>query len=132
MPKAQDDELVMSLVQLALEQAPEHRESYVRSACTDDMELLSQVMVYVNWEVRMRGFLLDPILTAAPEHHLQAGELLDNRFRVVRLLAEGGMGFVYEAVDEKLRKRVAIKCAKAGFRKRLFPEVRHACEISHP
>jgi tetratricopeptide (TPR) repeat protein len=133
MSKTQDDELVMSLVHLALDQAPEHRESYIRSACTGDMELLSQVMVYVNWEVRMRGFLLDPLLPAtAPEHHLQPGELLDNRFRVMRLLAEGGMGFVYEAVDEKLHKRVAIKCAKAGFRRRLFPEVRHACEISHP
>jgi tetratricopeptide (TPR) repeat protein len=42
------------------------------------------------------------------------------------------MGTVYEAVDEKLDRRVAIKCAKAGFRKQLPPEVRHAREIGHP
>jgi serine/threonine-protein kinase len=46
-------------------------------------------------------------------------------------VGEGGMGTVYEAADEKLDRRVAIKCAKAGFRKQLPPEVRHAREISH-
>jgi serine/threonine protein kinase/tetratricopeptide (TPR) repeat protein len=133
MPRTQDDDRVMSLVQLALDQPREHRESYIREACTGDTELLTQVMDYVNWEERMRGFLLDPLLPRTPSaYRLQPDELLEGRFRVIRQVAEGGMGFVYEAVDEKLRKRVAIKCAKAGYGTRLFPEVRHACEISHP
>ncbi len=34
--------------------------------------------------------------------------------------------------DEKLDRRIALKCAKAGFRKRLPPEVRNASDISHP
>ena len=55
-----------------------------------------------------------------------------DRFRIVREVAQGGMGIVYEAVDEKLDRRIAIKCAKTGFRKRLPPEVRNASEISHP
>ena len=42
------------------------------------------------------------------------------------------MGIVWEAVDEKLERRVALKCAKAGFGKQLPPEVRNAREISHP
>jgi tetratricopeptide (TPR) repeat protein len=42
------------------------------------------------------------------------------------------MGIVYEGVDEKLERPVAIKCAKTGFRKRLPPEVRHATRIGHP
>src|SRR2546430_3337626 len=42
------------------------------------------------------------------------------------------MGIVYEAVDEKLDRRIALKCAKTRFRKRLPPEVRNAREISHP
>ncbi len=69
---------------------------------------------------------------AAPEHPFEPGELLDGRFRIVREVARGGMGIVYEAVDEKLDRRIAVKCAKAGFRKRLPPEVRNASEISHP
>src|SRR5437867_2084171 len=42
------------------------------------------------------------------------------------------MGIVFEAFDEKLERRVALKCAAAGFRSRLPPEVRTASEISHP
>ena len=41
-------------------------------------------------------------------------------------------GIVWEALDEKLDRRVALKCAKAGFGKQLPPEVRNAREISHP
>jgi len=81
----------------------------------------------------MEGFLLDPLCRPlAIQHRLETGDLLDGRFRIVRELAQGGMGIVYEAVDERLGKRIALKCAKAGFHNRLSPEVRHASEISHP
>src|SRR5439155_9255235 len=43
-----------------------------------------------------------------------------------------GMGIVYEAVDLKLDRRIALKCAKTGFGKRLPPEVRNATQIAHP
>jgi hypothetical protein len=42
------------------------------------------------------------------------------------------MGVVYEAWDEKVERRIAIQCAKAGFRERLPPEVRQASDICHP
>ena len=41
------------------------------------------------------------------------------------------MGVVYEARDEKLDRRVALKCAKPGHRNLLPPEVRAAREVSH-
>ena len=69
---------------------------------------------------------------APPEQPFEPGDLLDERFRIVREVARGGMGIVYEAMDEKLERRIALKCGKAGFRKHLPPEVRHATEISHP
>lgn len=130
--KLQDDDLIIGLVELALAQPCEEREDYLRSACAADTELLILVRGYVQWEERMNGFLLDPLYPALDEHRFEPGQLLDNRFRIVREVAEGGMGIVYEAVDERLERRIAIKCAKAGFRKRLPPEVRHASEISHP
>ena len=37
------------------------------------------------------------------EHPFEPGDLLDGRFRIVREVAQGGMGIVYEAVDEKLQ-----------------------------
>jgi tetratricopeptide (TPR) repeat protein len=131
--KAPDDDVVMSLVELALAKPEDERETYLKSACADDSELFEQAWNYVRWEGRMNGFLLEPFYTpGANEHPFEPGELLDNRFRIVREVAQGGMGIVYEAMDEKLERRIALKCAKAGFSKRLPPEVRHATEISHP
>ncbi|HUA19839.1 MAG TPA: protein kinase [Bryobacteraceae bacterium] len=131
--KAQDDDLIMSLVDLALARPAEERAAYLRGACRGEPELYSQVWHYVEWEQRMNGFLLKPLCPpAAYEHPFEPGQLLDNRFRITREVAQGGMGIVYEALDEKLERRIALKCAKIGFRKRLPPEVRHATEISHP
>jgi len=127
--KAQDDDRLMSLVESALARPSHDRESFLRSACADDSGLFEQVWNYVQWEQRMNGFLLEPVWA---EHHFEPGEVLDGRFRIVREVAQGGMGVVYEAWDDKLERRIAIKCAKTGFSKRLSPEVRNAREISHP
>jgi serine/threonine protein kinase/Flp pilus assembly protein TadD len=132
MPKAQDDDLVMGLVELAQSQPPDTQEAYLRAACGGDAELFSQVWDYVRWNHRMQDFLLEPLYPALPEQPFEPGELLEERFRIVREVARGGMGIVFEAVDEKLERRIALKCGKVGFRKRLPPEVRHATEISHP
>jgi Flp pilus assembly protein TadD/tRNA A-37 threonylcarbamoyl transferase component Bud32 len=63
---------------------------------------------------------------------VQPGETLAGRFRVLRRIAEGGMGVVYEAFDEKLKRRIALKCARGDQGRRLSPEVRLATELTHP
>jgi serine/threonine-protein kinase len=40
---------------------------------------------------------------------LELGALLDNKYRIIRLLGEGGMGAVYEGENIRIRHRVAIK-----------------------
>ncbi|MEP7362896.1 MAG: protein kinase [Acidobacteriota bacterium] len=131
--KAQDDELVMSLVELALERPAGEREFYVQEACEGDAELFQAVWKYVQAEEHMGGFLRDPLIPiVAIEDPFEPGQVLEGRFRIVREIARGGMGIVYEAFDERLERRIALKCAMAGFRKRLPPEVRNASEISHP
>ncbi|MGD0298103.1 MAG: protein kinase [Bryobacteraceae bacterium] len=148
----QDDDVLMSLVEQALAQREDQRRAYLERACAGNSELFEQAWNYVRWDERMQGFMIEPLFRPSnPDTHqstgtllmttdersgaeqpFETGQRLDNRFRIVRELARGGMGIVYEAMDEKLDRRIAIKCARRGFRKRLPPEVRNAREISHP
>src|SRR5262249_10096927 len=131
--KTQNDELIMTVVEQALSYPPDQREAYARKACGDDSELFDEVRNCIQWENRMGGFLRAPLFSVAEDDHpFEPQQLLIHRFRIVREIARGGMGIVYEAFDERLKRRVAIKCAKTGLGNQLPPEVRNAREISHP
>jgi serine/threonine protein kinase len=58
--------------------------------------------------------------------------------RLRRLVGRGGMGVVYEAVDEALDRTVALKliapelAAEPGFRERFMTESRIAASLDHP
>ena len=63
------------------------------------------------------------------------------RYRIEALIGRGGMGEVYRAVDERLRRKVALKVLRprgdeppgvAGGVGRLFREARAAAALSHP
>ena len=45
---------------------------------------------------------------------LNTGDLIDGKYRIVRLLGEGGMGAVYEGENTRIHRRVAIKVLHAG------------------
>jgi len=53
------------------------------------------------------------------------GSLADGRFRIVRALGVGGMGEVFEAVDTRLDRRVALKTVRA---ERFSPDALHRLE----
>jgi eukaryotic-like serine/threonine-protein kinase len=131
--KTQDDDFVTTLVDLAMARPSEERARYLQAECGNNTDLLNRVWHIVQSEEQMKGFIAEPVVfPVSSEHPFKVGELLQSRFRIVREIARGGMGIVYEAMDEKLERRIALKAAKAGFNKRLPPEVRNASEISHP
>jgi eukaryotic-like serine/threonine-protein kinase len=45
---------------------------------------------------------------------LSTGEIIDGKYRIVRLLGEGGMGAVYEGENTRIHRRVAIKVLHSG------------------
>ena len=46
---------------------------------------------------------------------LQNGMTIADRYRLMRLIATGGMGQVWEALDTRLNRRVAVKVLKAEY-----------------
>jgi len=70
--------------------------------------------------------------------HLENGELLAGRFTVLRFIARGGMGAVYEASDAMLRSRVALKVIRGRIAmddegmERFRREVLLARRVGHP
>ncbi|WP_224766471.1 Stk1 family PASTA domain-containing Ser/Thr kinase [Nocardioides campestrisoli] len=66
------------------------------------------------------------------------GRLLEGRYRLHRRIARGGMAGVYEALDTRLDRTVAIKVMHAGmgdddaFAARFVREARAAAQLSHP
>lgn len=66
------------------------------------------------------------------------GDVLDGRYRIIRFIARGGMGEVYEAEDQILGARVAVKTVAATISdnplaaRRLKREVMVARRITHP
>jgi eukaryotic-like serine/threonine-protein kinase len=129
----ENDELVMTLVAKTLEHKPAEREAYLRGACAESTALFDTIWQRVRWEERMGSFLKAPLFSQQDlDSSFQPGDVLARRFRVIRQVAHGGMGVVYEAIDQKLDRRVAIKCALPGYGGRLPPEARNAREVSHP
>ena len=79
-----------------------------------------------------------PTLTAPIVATFRAGDLLCDRFRVVRFIARGGMGELYEAEDLTLGERVAVKTIRPEIalheraNQRFLREVQLARKVTHP
>jgi serine/threonine-protein kinase len=57
----------------------------------------------------------DQLMQPAQQADPKIGMVLQDRYRIVRLLGEGGMGAVYEGEHLLIKKRVAIKCLHAQY-----------------
>jgi eukaryotic-like serine/threonine-protein kinase len=130
---AGNDERVAAIVSKALRQPPAKRESYLRLVCSDDQELYRETAAAVKLEERMGSFLLLPVLaTREFPRPFETGQIISDRFEILRETGEGGMGVVYEAFDRKRGQRIAIKSAKPGFHRLLSPELENALKVRHP
>lgn len=75
---------------------------------------------------------------ASRDVNVQAGDLLRGRYRLLRLIGQGGMGSVWEATDEHLNESVAIKLLRPDYATNTefletFREEAKAClKLAHP
>ncbi len=75
---------------------------------------------------------------AAPANTFAPGDIVDGRYKIVRFIAEGGMGEVYEAEDLALHGRVALKTIRSDIAEdartleRFKREIHMARKVTHP
>jgi eukaryotic-like serine/threonine-protein kinase len=133
---AEHDERVMTIVAAALRMPVAERESFLHIACQDDAELCHEAEKVVEWEERMGNFLREPLINFIDlgdlDRPFEAGDLISERFEIMREVGRGGMGVVYEAFDRKRNQRIAIKSALPGFGRLLSPELEGALKVRHP
>jgi eukaryotic-like serine/threonine-protein kinase len=115
---------VVRLAKAAAEKPVAEREHYLREQCGENVALFFDVCRALSQAEEATGVVRVP-------EGFRAGTVVGGRFRIVRRIGMGGMGLVYEAIDETLDRRVALKCAKSGHQMSLPPEARTAREVSH-
>ncbi len=107
------------LFELALLRPPEEHSAFLDSACADDPELRAEVDSLLEHDSRVTDDFMqppEPGLTpagvAATDH---PNALIGTRvgsFHIKHVIASGGMGTVYEAVQEHPHRTVALKVMK--------------------
>jgi formylglycine-generating enzyme required for sulfatase activity/predicted Ser/Thr protein kinase/tetratricopeptide (TPR) repeat protein len=133
---------IETLFHQAVDLPPEERQTLLDAACANDPGLRAALDRLLADDARLgsdacKPFLesplvrpaLPPTLIAAPDN----GQTLPprvGRYRVLRLLGEGGMGAVYEAEQDTPRRIVALKVVRPGLASALLlKRFRHESQI---
>lgn len=136
MTPAEEYREAMRVLDAVLDLTPPEREMAVRRLCSGDQSLELRVIELLRVSTGSASDLRTP--GEQMRGKLASGDVLLDRFELLELLGEGGMGQVWAASDRQLGEQVAIKLirpelatlpeAAARFRK----EVQLARKIHHP
>jgi hypothetical protein len=135
------------LVGSALAVPEAEREAFVRGRASHDPELCGQALSLLSSADLAEGFLSAPALESASSildsvveerpAPIPPGALF-GPYQIVGLIGAGGMGEVYRARDERLKRDVAIKVLPSAFKEnsdrlhRFEQEARAAGGLNHP
>jgi eukaryotic-like serine/threonine-protein kinase len=102
------------IFQMAVEQPSATREAFLNYACAGDAPLKQRIEDMLRHHSCPGGLLDTPpwqqaTLDPARDLCFQPGQLVAGRYEIVRFIAKGGMGEVYEAKDLEFNDPVALK-----------------------
>jgi serine/threonine protein kinase/tetratricopeptide (TPR) repeat protein len=113
------------------------QELLAESDVTDEIRLEVQALLGAHERIP-QSFLENVVPESDEAHQLEAGEVVANRFRIVRFLGKGGVGEVYEARDQDVGEAIALKLVLPAYHDspevsaRLRREVQLARRVAHP
>jgi len=132
-----------TLLQAALDLEPAERPAFLEQSCGGDEILRTEVLSLLSSGERALSLIDTPAFEAAAallsEHipELIEGQLLGH-YRILSFLGAGGMGEVYLAKDENLKRRIALKLLPVEHTRnrdrlrRFEQEAQAASALNHP
>jgi Tol biopolymer transport system component len=137
-PPGGEWEKVKNLVLAAQDEAPDDVDTWLASHCpSDSTRREASRILHAAAAAGAGDFLERPAsqkhLGLRPPHPARIG-----RYRIVDELGSGGLGVVYSAYDDLLKRPVALKVllspesTSSELRKRLLWDARAACSLQHP
>src|SRR5262245_27657487 len=139
---------VEQLYHAALERAPDERAAFLAETCASDSDLRREVEELLGYDGAAESFIqanalafdarrLKPEELSQTAPQLPPGQQI-GAYKILSLLGRGGMGVVYRARDERLRRDVAIKVLPASFAndadrlRRVEQEAHATSALNHP
>ena len=138
--KSERRQQIDRLYSLACDLGPGERAAFLEKECSGNNGLREEVESLLARAPAAKG----SAAATAPAHHRTRENKQDLvgttllHYRVIEKIGEGGMGIVYRAWDEHLRRDVAIKVLPAGTlsddtaRKRFRNEAHALAKLNHP
>lgn len=137
-------ERIKQLFDQTLDCPAAERLAFLSATCGDDERMFEAVRELIS-DFEAAGSLLNTPLLQVPSllasnqpAQFSAGELIADRFAIVRLIGRGGMGEVYEVEDSELSIKLALKTIRSDlatderYLRRLKQELHLARRVTHP
>lgn len=138
-------EKIKELFEAALECTPRERTAFLANLRREHPSLAGQVSGLLASYEKAGDFLQQPLVFSSDflddleePQRFSPNEVLCDRFKIIRLVGKGGMGEVYEALDQELDERVALKTLRYEvssnevFNARFRREIQLARKVTHP